>query len=143
MSEVESKEQFIQLREMEARFRGVKTCNEKWSFYYDETGNCRKFRLTDDGSFNNTNALSHYFILGGLFFDTKEDAEKYLEETLIPEDQANLESCYGIDEDEELAENYEFSVENGSYDRKQLIVYDTYSGNELNTTIYEVVEVNF
>lgn len=76
-------------------------------------------------------------------FDTKEDAEKYLEETLIPEDQANLEDCYGISEDEELAENYEFSVENGSYDRKLLVVYDTKSSNELNTTIYEVVEVNF
>lgn len=76
MSEVECKEQFIQLREIEARFCGVKTCNEKWFFYYDETGNCRKFRLTDDGSFNNTNALSHYFILGGLFFETKENAEK-------------------------------------------------------------------
>lgn len=76
-------------------------------------------------------------------FDTKEDAEKYLEEVLIPEDQANLEDCYGINDDPELAENYEFSVENGSYDRKQLIVYDTYSGNELNTTIYEVVEVEF
>ena len=76
-------------------------------------------------------------------FDSKEDAEKYLEEVLIPEDQANLEDCYGITDEPELAENYEFSVENGSYDRKQLIVYDTYSGNELNTTIYEVVEVNF
>ena len=76
-------------------------------------------------------------------FDTKEDAEKYLEETLIPEDQANLEDCYGINDEPELAENYEFSIENGSYDRKQLTVYDTYSGNELNTTIYEVVEVNF
>lgn len=76
-------------------------------------------------------------------FDTKEQAEEYLEEVLIPEDQANLEDCYGINDDPELAENYEFSVENGSYDRKQLIVYDTYSGNELNTTIYEVVEVNF
>lgn len=76
-------------------------------------------------------------------FDSKEEAEKYLTETMIPEDQANLESCYGIDEEPELAENYEFSVENASYDRKQLIVYDTDTGNEINTTIYEVVEVEF
>ena len=76
-------------------------------------------------------------------FDSKEEAEKYLTETMIPEDQANLEDCYGITDDPELAENYEFSVENGSYDRKQLIVYDTDTGNALNTTIYEVVEVNF
>ena len=94
--------------------------------------------IEDDGIDAGTN-----FGLLDKTFDTKEDAEKYLEEVLIPEDQLSKESCYGIDEDEELAENYEFSVENGSYDRKQLIVYDTYSGNELNTTIYEVVEVNF
>ena len=79
-------------------------------------------------------------------FDSKEEAQKYLDETLIPEDQANLESCYGIDEDPELADNYEFSVEDCSYDRKQLVVYDTNGGcanNEINTTIYEVVEVEF
>lgn len=76
-------------------------------------------------------------------FDTKEAAEKYLEETLIPEDQVNLEACYGIIEDAELAENYEFSIECGSCGRLQLIVYDSYTGSELNTIIYEVVEVNF
>ena len=76
-------------------------------------------------------------------FNSKEEADKYLEEVLIPEDQANLEDCYGITDEPELAENYEFSVENGSYGRKQLVVYDNYSGNELNTTIYEVVEVEF
>ena len=76
-------------------------------------------------------------------FDTKEQAEEYLEKEMIPQDQANLESCYGIDEEPELADNYEFSVENASYGRKQLVVYDTHSRNEINTTIYEVVEVNF
>ena len=76
-------------------------------------------------------------------FDSKEQAEEYLEKEMIPQDQADLEACYGIDEEPELAENYEFSVENASYDRKQLVVYDTDTGNEINTTIYEVVEVNF
>jgi hypothetical protein len=79
-------------------------------------------------------------------FDSKEEADKYLEEVLIPEDQANLEECYGITDEPELADNYEFSVENGSYGRKQLTVYDVMGGcayNELNTTIYEVVEVEF
>lgn len=76
-------------------------------------------------------------------FNSKEEAQKYLEETLIPEDQANLEDCYGITDDPELADNYEFSVENGSYNRKQLVVYDKFDGNELNTTIYDVVEVEF
>lgn len=77
------------------------------------------------------------------FFDSKEEADKYLEEVMIPDDKANLESCYGIDEDPELADNYEFSVENGTWGRKELAVYDTFDGRELNTTIYEVIEVEF
>jgi hypothetical protein len=79
-------------------------------------------------------------------FDSKEEAQKYLDEVMIPEDQANLEDCYGITDEPELADNYEFSVENGPYGRKQLVVYDTMGGrayNEINTTIYEVVEVEF
>lgn len=76
-------------------------------------------------------------------FDSKEEAQKYLEETLIPEDLANLEDCYGITDDPELADNYEFSVENGTFGRKELVVYDAFDGRELNTTIYEVVEVEF
>lgn len=78
-------------------------------------------------------------------FDSKEEAQKYLEETLIPEDQANLEDCYGITDDPELADNYEFLVEDGSYGRKELVVCDRSFGGiwELNTTIYEVVEMEF
>jgi len=77
------------------------------------------------------------------FFDSKEEADKYLDEVMIPDDRANLESCYGIDDDPDLADNYEFSVENGTFGRKELTVYDTFDGRELNTTIYEVVEVEF
>lgn len=79
-------------------------------------------------------------------FNSKEEAEKYLTGTMIPEDQANLEDCYGITDEPELAENYEFSIEDASYGRKQLVVYDAIGGrasNEINTTIYEIVEVNF
>lgn len=75
------------------------------------------------------------------FFDSKEEADKYLDEVLIPEDQANLEDCYGITDDPDIAENYEFSIENGTWDRKELVVYDAFDGRELNTTIYEVIEV--
>ncbi|SHL26321.1 DUF3800 domain-containing protein [Fibrobacter sp. UWH4] len=67
-------EEFVKLREAEAAIHRVKPCNEKWEFYYDETGNCRKFRLKEGGNFNNREALSHYFILGGLVFDSKDDA---------------------------------------------------------------------
>lgn len=67
---------FLQMRECEAELQGANPCNEKWEFYFDETGNCRKFRLTEDGGFNNIDALSHYFILGGLVLDSKNDAEE-------------------------------------------------------------------
>ena len=76
-------------------------------------------------------------------FNTKEEAEEYLEKEMIPQDQANLEECYGITEDPELAENYLFEVENGSYGRKELVVYDTATNNEINTTVYEIVGVKF
>lgn len=76
-------------------------------------------------------------------FNSKKEAETYLEEVMIPEDRANLEDCYGITDDPELADNYEFSVEDSSYDRKQLVVYDAFDGRELNTTIYDIAEVEF
>lgn len=76
-------------------------------------------------------------------FDSKEEAQRYLEETLIPEDQANLEDCYGITDDPELADNYEFSIENGTCGRKELVVHDNFDGRELNTTIYDIAEVEF
>jgi hypothetical protein len=97
--------------------------------------------VEDDGVSAGTN-----FGIHPQAFDTKEQAEEYLEKEMIPQDQANLESCYGIDEEPDLADNYEFSVEDASYGRKQLVVYDAIGGNacnELNTTIYEIVEVEF
>ena len=68
------KEAFMELRKMEAAMHQVNPCDEKWEFYYDETGNCRKFRLKEGCDFNNREALTHYFILGGLVFDSKDDA---------------------------------------------------------------------
>ena len=68
------KEEFMKIRKLEAKMHKVKPCDEKWEFYYDETGNCRKFRLKEGGEFNNREALNHYFVLGGLVFDSKDDA---------------------------------------------------------------------
>ena len=93
--------------------------------------------VEDDGVTNGTN-----FGVYKKTFNSKEEVEKGLEE-LMAEDQANLESCYGIDEDKELAKNYNFEIENGSYERKELNVYDAHDGYLLNSTIYEIVEVNF
>ena len=39
---------------------GIPPFEEEMTFYYDESGNCRKFSLTDAG-FNNTDALKGDF----------------------------------------------------------------------------------
>ena len=41
--------------------------NGKYSFYYDETGNIRKFRLTNNGV-NADEGIANDFILGGVLF---------------------------------------------------------------------------
>ena len=73
-------------------------------------------------------------------FNSRVEAEKYLKEVMIPEDKANLEECYELN-DEDFDPPVEISVENGMYDRKELIVYDKDTKNEINTTIYEITEV--
>jgi hypothetical protein len=93
--------------------------------------------VEDDGVTNGTN-----FGVYNKTFNTREEAEKGLEE-LIAEDQAGLEDCYGITEMPELADDYNFEIANGSYDRKELNVYDAHDGYLLNSTIYEIVEVEF
>ena len=61
---------------------------------------------------------------------------------MIPEDKANLKECYGLN-DEDFEPPVEINVEDGTYDRKELVVYDKDTKNEINTTIYEIAEVEF
>ena len=75
-------------------------------------------------------------------FNSKEEAEKYLKEVMIPEDKANLEECYGLN-DKDFEAPVEISVEDGTYDHKEIVVYDKDTRNEINTTIYEITEVEF
>lgn len=44
---------------------GIPPFEEEMTFYYDESGNCRKFSLTDKG-FNNIDALKGDFVLAGV-----------------------------------------------------------------------------
>ena len=75
-------------------------------------------------------------------FDSKEEADKYLNEVLIPQDKAELEECYGFND--ETCDPYVYiDVEEGTWGRKELVVTDKFAGNEINTTLYEVVEVEF
>ena len=73
-------------------------------------------------------------------FNSRVEAEKYLKEVIIPEDKANLEECYGLN-DKDFEAPVEISVESGMYDRKEIVVYDKDTRNEINTTIYEIAEV--
>lgn len=73
-------------------------------------------------------------------FNSKEEAEKYLKEVMILEDKANLEECYGLN-DEDFDPPVEINIEDGISGRKELIVYDKDTKNEINTTMYEITEV--
>ena len=73
-------------------------------------------------------------------FNSREEAEKYLKEVMIPEDKANLEDCYGLNV-KDFDPPVEIRVENYSQGDKEIIVYDKYDGSEVNTTMYEIVEI--
>lgn len=47
------------------KLNGIKPFNEEMTFYYDESGNCRKFYLTDNG-FNDPKAIKGDFVLAGI-----------------------------------------------------------------------------
>ena len=91
--------------------------------------------IEDDGVYAGTNFGVHKQA-----FNSREEAEKYLKEVMIPEDKANLEECYGLN-DEDFEAPVEISVEDGTNDRKELIVYDKDTKNEINTTMYEITEI--
>lgn len=70
------------IRQMDAELHGLPLCDKKLTFYYDETGNCGKFSLREDG-INDPTALSNDFILGGIAFEGDEcptDAAKMIAE---------------------------------------------------------------
>ena len=92
--------------------------------------------VEDDGMSDGTN-----FGVYNKTFNTREEAEKGLEE-LMAKDKAELEECYGFD-DEDCEPTVEIEFEDGRYDRKELVVYDKWDATEINTTIYEIVEVEF
>ena len=91
--------------------------------------------IEDDGVCGGTNFGVHKQA-----FNSKEEAEKYLKGVMIPEDRANLEEYYGLN-DEDFDPPVEISVEDGIFGRRELVVYDKDTQNEINTTMYEITEV--
>lgn len=60
------------IRKADLEMHGIPLCNEKMTFYYDETNNCGKFYLTEEG-INDESALLCDFILGGVMYDGVEN----------------------------------------------------------------------
>lgn len=58
--------------------QGIAPFTDNMNFYYDETGNCRKFYLTENG-FNDSNAVYKNFILGGIAFKDSPDESKLMQ----------------------------------------------------------------
>ncbi|MGN1154698.1 MAG: DUF3800 domain-containing protein [Agathobacter sp.] len=56
------------LRQSGAELHGIPMCNDHMTFFYDETGNCGKFSLREEGV-NDPTALKNDFILGGVAYD--------------------------------------------------------------------------
>lgn len=52
------------------KLNDIKPFNEEMTFYYDESGNCRKFYLTDNG-FNDPEAIKGDFVLAGIAHNGK------------------------------------------------------------------------
>ena len=75
-------------------------------------------------------------------FDSREEAEKYLEEVLIPEDKANLEEWYGFNV-EGYEPTVEIEIENGRDGCTRLVVYDKVDATEIKATVYGTVEVEY
>ena len=91
--------------------------------------------IEDDGVCGGTNFGVHKQA-----FNSREEAEKYLKEVMIPEDKANLEECYGLD-----GENLDLAIElrvDYVQGNRELVVYDKYDRKEINTTIYEIMGVD-
>ncbi|WP_313962017.1 DUF3800 domain-containing protein [uncultured Parvimonas sp.] len=56
------------IKNMFRNLNNIPLFDEKMTFYYDESGNCRKFLLTENG-FNNSDALRGDFVLAGVAHD--------------------------------------------------------------------------
>lgn len=53
-----------------SEFYHIPIFDEEMTFYYDESGNCRKFSLTESG-FNNDEAIKENFVLAGVAYEGK------------------------------------------------------------------------
>lgn len=84
-------------RKMISEFSDLPLFDERYSFYYDETGNVRKFRLTENGV-NAEEGIANDFILGGVLFkgDTPPcDIDKLFDELKINASEIKFKTLAG------------------------------------------------
>ena len=79
-----------------SKMQGVDSCNEKLMFFYDETGNCGKFSLRENGV-NDPTALYNDFILGGVAYTDEKspaDVEALIKDLDIKSDELKFKNIY-------------------------------------------------
>jgi hypothetical protein len=84
-------------RKMISELSNLPLFDGKYSFYYDETGNVRKFRLTENGV-NAEEGIANDFILGGVLFkDDKPpcDVDKLFDELKITTPEIKFKTLAG------------------------------------------------
>ncbi len=77
-------------------FQGISYCHEKLTFFYDETGNCGKFLLREDGV-NDPTALNNDFILGGIAYlgdECPADPEQLISDLRIKSSELKFRNIY-------------------------------------------------
>ena len=83
------------IREM-ANFQEIPYCDEKMTFFYDETGNCGKFSL-NEGGVNDPTALNNDFILGGVAFvgdACSADPDKLISDLRLQSNELKFKNLY-------------------------------------------------
>ena len=76
--------------------QGIPYCDEKMTFFYDETGNCGKFSLNEDGV-NDPTALNNDFILGGVAFvgeTCPADPDKLISDLRLQSNELKFKNLY-------------------------------------------------
>lgn len=84
------------MRVMNASLHEIALCDDVMTFYYDETGNCGKFILREDGV-NSPSALNDDFILGGVAFSGNKcpvNPEELISKLKIQADELKFKNIY-------------------------------------------------
>lgn len=79
-----------------SKMQGIDNCDEQLTFFYDETGNCGKFTLRENGV-NDPTALYNDFILGGVAYVGEEspvETESLIKALNIRSDELKFKNIY-------------------------------------------------